>query len=102
MIHSILFNNNLNILSIRYINNVVNIYINNYLINTFSTPTWNFINMGFSTDELWVGNIPEFIFYNSSLDDDSYTSTINYLSSKWQININSNLVSLFRLEFINI
>jgi hypothetical protein len=90
---TILFNNNLNILSIRYINNVVNIYINNYLINTFSTPTWNFTSMGFSTGNLWVGNIPEFIFYNSSLDDDSYTGTINYLSSKWQININSNLVN---------
>jgi hypothetical protein len=90
---TILFNNTLNILSIRYINNVANIYINNYLINTFSTPTWNFTNMGFSAAELWVGNIPEFIFYNNSLDFDSYTGTMNYLSSKWQININTNLVN---------
>jgi hypothetical protein len=90
---TLIFNNNLNILSIRYINNVINLYINNYLVNSFSTPNWNFGSIVFSNDNYWIGNIPEFLFYNNSLDLDSYTGTMNYLSNKWQININSNLVN---------
>ena len=93
------FNNNLFILSITNTNNTWNIYINNYLSNTFSSQNYNYANLRIgngnypSMNASYTGYINEVLFYNTALDSDSNIGTINYLANKWKINIQSSLIN---------
>ena len=84
------FDNQLYLLSIINNNNVWSIYINNYLMNSVDTVNnYSFSSLNIGGVIPWKGYINEILLYTDSLDSDSNFGTINYLSNKWSIQINS-------------
>jgi hypothetical protein len=89
------FNGSLYIYTIQNNNNNVNIYINNYLVNSFTnSQNYNYtkLDLGslFGNSNNWWGCIGEFIYYNTSID---INGTINYLANKWIINLQSPVIN---------
>ena len=89
------FNDSLYIYTIQNINNNVNIYINNYLVNSFTnSQNYNYtkLDLGslFGNSNNWFGYIGEFIYYNTSID---INGTVNYLANKWTINLQSPVIN---------
>jgi len=89
--------NTVYILSILNNNGTSSIYLNNYLINSYSGITYNYgiLNLGsyYVGSNFWKGLISEFIFYTNTLDSNSNLGTINYLANKWSINTSSSPIN---------
>jgi hypothetical protein len=98
---TVLFTNTLYIFSMQINNNVVSIYLNNYLVTTFT----NSVNYNYATLDIgsintsagtpFIGYMNELIMYKSNLAPDNNLGTLKYLANKWGINIQSSNVNEF-------
>jgi hypothetical protein len=104
---TVLFTNTLYIFSMQINNNNVSIYLNNYLVNTFT----NSVNYNYATLDIgslnisagtpFIGYINEIIMYKSNLSSDNNLGTLKYLANKWGINIQSSNINEYIPRLLN-